>query len=257
MKILAIVSAKGGVGKTTVTANLAAAFSLAGHPVLVADLDPQNALRLHFGLAPEVIEGLSRATLAGTSWRASCERSDRGVAVMPYGVINEDDRVLFERHLAEHPGWLSAHLQNLGMVRDAIVLLDTPPGPSVYLRQALAAADMALLVTLPDAASYAALPLMENLIASHAGDRPDFAGHLHLINQADATRRLSADVAQVMRDQFGDRFVGSVHRDQAMAEALAYDQNIFEYARDSQAAADLLEIAQNVLARVGAGAIAQ
>ncbi|MCZ2496865.1 cellulose synthase operon protein YhjQ [Xylophilus sp. Kf1] len=257
MKILAIASAKGGVGKTTVTANLAVALSLAGCPVLVADLDPQNALRLHFGLPPGEIDGLARATLAGTPWRASCERSERGVAVLPYGVINETDRLLFEGHLAAHPQWLGEHLAGLGMVRHAVVLIDTPPGPSIYLRQALAAADMALLVTLPDAASYSALPMMENLIASHTGDREAFAGHLHLINQSDTTRRLTADVAQVMRERFGPRFVGSVHRDQSVAEALAYDQNIFEYARDSQAAADLMEIAQTVLARLEAGAIAE
>ncbi|QHI98928.1 cellulose synthase operon protein YhjQ [Xylophilus rhododendri] len=254
MKVLAIASAKGGVGKTTVAANLASAMSHAGQPVLVADLDPQNALRLHFGLDPEGIDGMSRATLAGAPWRASCERSDRGVAVMSYGVLNEDDRALFEEHLAAHPDWLQAHLASLGMVRHAIVLLDTPPGPSVYLRQALAAADMALLVNLPDAASYASLPMMEGLIDSYTTHNPRFGGHMHLINQGDATRRLSADVAQVMRGQFGDRYVGLVHRDQVVAEALAYDQSVFDYAIDSQAAADLTEIARTVLTRLAAGA---
>lgn len=254
MKVLAIASAKGGVGKTTVTANLATALSHAGQPVLVADLDPQNALRLHFGLDPHAIDGLSRATLAGLPWRASCERSERGVAVMSYGVVNEDDRGLFENHLADHPGWLAEHLRNLGMVRHAIVLLDTPPGPSVYLRQALAAADMALLVTLPDAGSYSTLPMMENLVDSYTEGRTDFQGHMHLINQSDASRQLSADVAQVMRKQFGERFIGAVHRDQAVAEALAYDQSVFDYAQDSQAAADLMDIAKTVLARLATGA---
>jgi len=257
VKVLAIASAKGGVGKTTVTANLAQALSHAGQPVLVADLDPQNALRLHFGLDPSVIDGMSRATLAGVSWRASCERSERGVAVMPYGVLNEDDRTLFESHLAANPGWLGDHLSHLGMVRDAIVLVDTPPGPSVYLRQALAAADMALLVTLPDAGSYATLPMMENLVDSYTEGRTGFQGHMHLINQADTTRQLSADVAQVMRERFGARFVGAVHRDQAVAEALACDQSVFDYADDSQAAADLMDIAKTVLARLAPGASAR
>lgn len=253
MKVLAIASAKGGVGKTTVTANLATALSHAGHPVLVADLDPQNALRLHFGLEPSAIDGISRATLAGTPWRASCARSERGVAVLPYGVVNEDDRDLFESHLAAHPHWLRDHLAHLGMVRHAIVLIDTPPGPSVYLRQALAAADMALLVTLPDAASFATLPMMETLVDSYTAGSDDYRGHLHLINQADASRQLSADVAQVMRGQFGERFVGAVHRDQAVAEALAYDQSVFDYSIDSQAAADLMEVAKTVHARLSAG----
>ena len=56
MKILAVMSLKGGVGKTTVAANLAEAFACAGHfPVVAVDLDPQNGLAWHFdsGLAQE------------------------------------------------------------------------------------------------------------------------------------------------------------------------------------------------------------
>ncbi|MGZ7236532.1 ParA family protein, partial [Streptococcus pyogenes] len=45
VKRIAVVSAKGGVGKTTVTANLATALALQGAaPVAAFDLDPQNAL---------------------------------------------------------------------------------------------------------------------------------------------------------------------------------------------------------------------
>ena len=44
-KIIAIVSEKGGVGKTTMTTNLGVAAHLAGLDVAIIDLDPQTELR--------------------------------------------------------------------------------------------------------------------------------------------------------------------------------------------------------------------
>jgi cellulose biosynthesis protein BcsQ len=61
MKIVVIASAKGGVGKTTLAANLAAVLAASRrHRVCVVDLDPQNALKLHFGVPLEMSDGLAR-----------------------------------------------------------------------------------------------------------------------------------------------------------------------------------------------------
>lgn len=49
---ICVSSQKGGVGKTTTTANLAAAWAADGHRVLAVDLDPQFALTRAFGTAP-------------------------------------------------------------------------------------------------------------------------------------------------------------------------------------------------------------
>ena len=42
MKIIAIVSQKGGAGKTTLAVHLATASASAGHAVAIVDLDPQG-----------------------------------------------------------------------------------------------------------------------------------------------------------------------------------------------------------------------
>ena len=41
MKIISVVSQKGGAGKTTIATNLAVLAERAGHPTVLLDLDPQ------------------------------------------------------------------------------------------------------------------------------------------------------------------------------------------------------------------------
>ncbi|MBY0411930.1 MAG: cellulose synthase operon protein YhjQ, partial [Burkholderiaceae bacterium] len=252
MKILAVASAKGGVGKTTLTANLAAALQRLGmQTVLVLDLDPQNALALHFGGDPQSLSGVSRATLTGQSWGSVCARSPSGVHVLPYGLVNEADRIAYERHLEAHPDWITQQLQSLDLPPDAVVLIDTPPGPSVYMQQALTAAHVAVLVSLPDAASYAALALMQRLVATYCEPRADFSKTLYVLNQVDGARQLSKDITRLMQDDLGARLIGVVHEDQAVREALASDLSVLDYDPHGQATDDLGRCALKLIESVG------
>ncbi len=48
MKTISVINYKGGVGKTTITANLAAEMAFRGKKILAIDLDPQASLTFSF-----------------------------------------------------------------------------------------------------------------------------------------------------------------------------------------------------------------
>ena len=67
MRRIAIINQKGGVGKTTTTANLGAALALQGRRVLVIDMDAQANLTLALGIEPDPSKPSSYSVLAGTA----------------------------------------------------------------------------------------------------------------------------------------------------------------------------------------------
>ncbi len=58
MKIVSVINYKGGVGKTALTANLAAELAWHGKRVLMLDLDPQTSLTFSFYFTRHLGKGI-------------------------------------------------------------------------------------------------------------------------------------------------------------------------------------------------------
>jgi len=239
------------VGKTTLAANLALALSK-GRTAVALDLDPQNALRRHLGVAAHDIDGVGRATLEGRAWPSAVfETAHPKLASLPYGELNESDRDAFEVYLSGQPQWLAQGLQGLGLADTDMVVIDTPPGPSLYLQQALRVAHFVLVVVHADAASYATLSAMEGLIDRYCEDREGFEGSAYVLNNVNMGSALSRDVVRVVRSGLGDRVLPVlVHQDEAVREALAFDQLVLQYAPNSEAAGDIEKVSRWLLDRL-------
>jgi cellulose synthase operon protein YhjQ len=244
MSIIGIVSMKGGVGKTSITANLATALSgkLGAGRVCSIDLDPQNALHWHFGMAP-AHEGLCERSLEAGDWGALVNVGEQGVGCLPYGAAGEPEREAFERLLAQEPDWIGNQIRDAALGVDAVVLVDTPPGPSVYLKQVFACADLVLVVLLPDAASYATIPAMESWLAEMEEHYAQFRSY-YMLNQIDRSDALNRDVAEVLHQHLGVKLAPvAIHADEAVCEALAFQQPVLLYDPHGQASHDFARLA--------------
>ena len=245
MSVIGVVSMKGGAGKTSITANLATAMAtkLGPERVSVIDLDPQNGLQWHFGFNGMQASGVCAQSLSGESWRAATTASEFGVACLPYGEASESEREAFEALLQKQPDWVANQIKQAKLGDDAVVFIDTPPGPSVYLKQVFDSADLIVIVLLADAGSYATIPAMESWINDMTASRPQLKT-VYVLNQVDRTEPLNRDVAELLQQHLGTRLAPiRIHRDEAVGEALAFQQPVLAYDPHGQASHDVARLA--------------
>ena len=236
MQVISFVSSKGGVGKSTMAANVAVALHQRGHRVLAIDLDPQNSLRLHLGMDADDPSGMIREGLQ----RHALFTSPFGVHFAPFGHANSADIRQFAAYLQDHPRWLADNLSALAPLGFDYVCIDTPPGPTPYLQQALMASDRVLAVMLADAASYAAVPQIFDLVDLYTHDRPDFDGIHVLLNRMPLSSRLGHQVRSALTSESEITMVPiSIHHDPRVGIALANQEPAVVHAPNAMVSMDI------------------
>jgi cellulose synthase operon protein YhjQ len=236
MQVIAFISGKGGVGKSTLAANIAVALVQRKKRVLLIDLDPQNAQRLHLGMDPDEIAGLVREGVSPTS----VFDSPFEVKFIPFGRVSESELEDFEAELKLNPYWIANGIDTLTDGAFDFIILDTPPGPTVYLQQALMAAHRALVIVLADAASYASIPKITALVEHYTADRTDFSGMSLLLNQMPTHGKLGHQVRSALFTDHGANMVPVViHKDVQVSQALAFERPVLQYEPGCKASLDI------------------
>lgn len=162
-RVITIASGKGGVGKTTLTANLGIALTRLGYRVCLLDADVAMAnLSLLLGMHSSPIT-LHDVLLGEASVQDAIYEGPEGVKFVPSGLSLENyRRVDTER--------LGPIVQSIAPLFD-FVLLDAPAGIEKNVLSALAAGEEILLVTQPTSASIADV-LKIKITAQRLGSKP-------------------------------------------------------------------------------------
>ncbi len=180
--IIAILNLKGGVGKTTVTANLGAALDGLGYRVLLLDLDLQGSLTSLF-LSPDQQQALHDSQqLIGDFLACAFDAESPNLLeytqpILPGGksslVPTTDQLAYAEMNLTirwrlrdgnRDPRFLlrrELHLKRI-TTRYDIVLLDCPPLINVTCVNALAASDYVLVPIMPSRQATVRVPVLLN-----------------------------------------------------------------------------------------------
>jgi septum site-determining protein MinD len=146
-RIIVITSGKGGVGKTTITANLGIALAKMGYQVALVDADFElRNLDLLLGLEKRIVYTLFDV-LAGECRLEQALIKDKrqpGLALLPAGKKRSKESVTLEQ--------IKSLLHDLAQ-KYQYVLVDSPAGIDTGFQNAIAAATEALVVTTPEISS--------------------------------------------------------------------------------------------------------
>jgi chromosome partitioning protein len=255
--VIAVANQKGGVGKTTTTANLGAALALRGKHVLLVDLDPQGNLTSSFGLEKVVQQTIAESLL------------DRRI---PLPVVSVSNGAVHNGGAAERMsvvpaavGLASAEAQlmtKLGRelrLRDQLlavegsydyIMIDTPPSLGVLTINALVAASKVIIPTEARFFSLQGLQMLEESIEEILYLNPRLEVLGILLSKMDRRLKEERQVAEYLRQRWGVRVFGTeVGTNSKILEAGSAGTSVFHYVGAERAAGTYLNLADEVLSR--------
>src|SRR5919107_5170105 len=242
-RTIAVLSQKGGTGKTTTVRTLADVFRRVGLEVLAVDLDPQGNLSDYFDVDPEATPTIGDV-LAGRAQASEAVHDD----VIPANLSLAEA----ELALAGKMGRELTLKRALKPLRDSydLILMDCPPSLGLLTVNALVAADEALLTT---EAQYFALQGVEQALEiielARDGLNPDLGWLGVVLNIADMRTKHSREAFTSLEEHVGRKlFRTTIRASIAYAEAAERTVSILDHRPDL--GADYLALADEILERL-------
>jgi chromosome partitioning protein len=228
MKTIAIANQKGGVGKSTTAACVAAELAMRGYETLLVDGDPQANVSSHFLAADQI--NLSILDLVPSKLRFARFEKEPAIA------INR----------------LRSKLTPLASTYD-YVIIDTPPTLGQILTTPLLASTHMLV---PVAASPLAQDGLDDLMSTFEEVRSTNP-ELELLGMVctlfDARTSVSAESFRSLKERYGSKvFETIIHRNVKLEESPAFHQPVQLYAPGSRGAMLYAELTDEILKRLGA-----
>ena len=250
--IIAVANQKGGVGKTTTTANLGASLASRGHRVMLVDMDPQGNLTAAFGQGGYDGPTVSDALLDRKVRLPIVDVQERGgppLDLVPASL----DLATAEAALMNKLGRELRLRDQLGAVSDRydFVLIDTPPSLGLLTINALVAAHKVIVPTEARFFSLQGLQMLQESIEEilYLNPRLEILGIV--LSKYDRRLKEERTVGQYLREHWGSLvFKTEIGSNSKILEAASVGVSIFSYQGAERAVGAYRELAEEVAARV-------
>ena len=244
---IAVLSLKGGTGKTTTVRTLADVLRRLDLDVLAIDLDPQGNLSDYFDVAPDATPTIADV-LGG---QAKAKAAAHGGVIPASPILAEVERSMSGKMGRELV--LRKALKEVRKEHD-LLLIDCPPALGLLTVNALVASTHLLI---PIQSSYFALEgtddLLETIEKVRARANPTLRILGVVITMHDKRTALARDIREQIQKVFGGKvFETVIAKSVRLEESPAYKESIFTFAPDSSGATDYYSLCEEVIERVEA-----
>lgn len=228
-RVIAIINGKGGVMKTTLSANVGGLAAASGYKVLIVDFDPQGNLAEDLGYTETDRDDHGRALAAALAFGGSVEPV-RGVRenldVLTGGVNLEQATAALASKAAKDPNGAKLALAVLlaPLAKDYdLIIIDCPPGDETLQNAALAAARWAVVPIKSDASSRKGLAAVAHRLDAVLDINPtlDLLGVV-LVGVGKSATAVQERARKLVAEAFQDDsvlFSGVVRHSEATAQA--------------------------------------
>jgi chromosome partitioning protein len=240
--IISVFQFKGGTGKTTCTANLAAAFANKGKTVLMIDADPQAHLSSYF--KAERNPNINDLLFSEQKYTPKVIRDKIDIIPSSLEVADLDLRLSQE---IGRESKLAEGLENITKEYD-FTIIDSSPYIGIMTINTLVAADYVLIPVQPEYFSATGLAQMINIIEKVKKLNKKLKILGALISRFDQRTNLHKAVLDDIKKNFPHKvFDTAIRENIVLAEAPAHAKTIFEYAPTSNGAEDYKNLADEII----------
>ncbi|WP_029914387.1 ParA family protein [Pelobacter seleniigenes] len=199
MKILAMYSIKGGVGKTASAVNIAYWAARAGYRTLLLDLDSQGASSFYFRVKPAASKNWGKRFFkAYEQVLKQIKASDfENLDVIPAHLSFRNFDVMLEQ-LGAHKNRLRQALKGLKREYD-LVILDCPPTISRLAESIFKAADLVLVPVIPTTLSERTFDQLADFFKDEDYGRKKL---IPFFTMVDSRKQLHRETAVAMRKRY-------------------------------------------------------
>lgn len=252
MKTVAIINQKGGVGKTTISINLASAMASRGSRTLLVDMDPQSHCAVGLAVPEEQIEQSLFDVLIGQArnepiriseivWKIS-DRFELAPSTI--------DLATFEAQTANQPDRENCLKKVLACVQNDFdyVIIDCPPSVGLLTFNALrAASDVIVPVEMGYFSLHGLSKQLDTLsaLSQQCESRPNV---MVLGSMYDIRTKMGREILGELRKHFNGRmFKTVINFNTKLKEAASLGQPISEYDPASKGFKDFLALADELV----------
>lgn len=250
-KIMAVVTQKGGVGKTTSAVNIAAAMGELGKKCLLVDIDPQGNATSGVGVDKRTVGKSTYDLLMGETdgTTAVVKTSFDNLWIIPASLALAGAEI----EMVDVPHREKRLKAALAPCREQFdyILIDCPPALGLLTLNALVAADTFLIPAQPE---YYALEGLSQLIATVRQVKRLYNPTLELegvlFTMYDGRTHLTQQVVAEVKKYFPRRVYATViPRTVRLAEAPSYGRPINYYDKAGKGAKAYMELAKEILSK--------